>query len=154
MRWSVDVKPLFMFVFCPNRLSLSRYISYLELADWILKGAVRSAREDNEWEHEMDTSAFKPGEIRYTKGKMGWNAKGAGIKSTNSRDKQKVEELEELKEKELQKTTIVAYEAIPAIATKTVKAQDVYKAAMQHDSFGVELQPLITTTKETMQDKA
>jgi hypothetical protein len=25
---------------------------YLEVADWILKDAVRSAREDNEWEQE------------------------------------------------------------------------------------------------------
>jgi hypothetical protein len=66
--------------------------------------------------------------------KMGLHAAGAGIRKNVEA---KAEPRDERKPK------IIAYEGIPAIATKTVKAQDVYKAAQQHDNVGLEMKPLM-----------
>lgn len=102
---------------------------------------MRSAREDNEWEQDIDSNELKSGEIRFTMNKLGLHAAGAGIKATVSKDEDD-DDSDENKVKK-PKPKIIAYTGIPAIATKTVKAQDVYKAAPQHDSVGVELTPLI-----------
>lgn len=117
----------------------------------MLDDAIESAREDNEWEQDIDTNELKAGEIRFTMNKMGLHAAGAGILSTVSQDEDDDEQAERRKANESakknEKPIIIAYTGIPAIATKTVKAQDVYKAAPQHESFGVELQPLIAEKK-------
>ena len=107
---------------------------YLELDDWVLEDAVRSAREDNEWEQDIDANELKSGEIRFTMNKMGLHAAGAGIRKNVEA---KVDPKDE------KKPVIIAYEGIPAIATKTVKAQDVYMAAQQHDNVGLEMKPLM-----------
>ena len=117
----------------------------MELADWVLKDAVRSAKDDGEWEREMDSCSLRSGEIRIVmnmeKGiPMGFATQGAGIQPLSKEG--------EKKKQETAKPKVTAYEDIPAIATKTVKAQDIYQAAPQHASFGVELKPLATDKKE------
>lgn len=116
--------------------------SYLELADWELKDAVRSARDDREWDKEIDANVLKSGQIRLTLSKeSGFRAQGAGI----PRYKQASipEECEE--PIAVEKPTVVKplpRSAIPAIATKTIKAEDMYNAAPQHNNYGVELKEL------------
>jgi hypothetical protein len=124
---------------------------YLELADWILKDAVRSAREDNEWEQDIDANELKSGEIRFTMNKMGLHAAGAGIRKHGSGVEPEGTKAKDEKTTVVEKPKVIAYEGIPAIATKTVKAQDVYKAAQQHDNVGLELQPLLIQ-KQTIQE--
>ena len=104
------------------------------MADWVLGDAIASAKEDQEWEKEMaGSSALKSGEIRITKKKgMPLSTQGAGIQPTSSKDSssaatEEKEEEEALKPKE--KVKPIKREAVPAIATKTVKAEDVYKVS-------------------------
>ena len=111
----------------------------MELADWKLKDAIRSAREDNEWEREMDESSFKSGEIRITMdATKGLQARGAGIVLG------KAKETEPLAVDTPKKTLVkpIPKDAIPAIASKTVKAKDVVEAAPQAGNFGLELSTL------------
>lgn len=134
----------FRFLFDHSEFSLTRR-SYLELADWNLKDALRSAKEDNEWEREMDGSALKSGEIRITMNSDGFNARGAGISMMSSSEGTNqngtCEESSPPSTPAKKRTPIkpISKAAIPAIATKTVKAEDVVKAADQHNNFGVEL---------------
>jgi hypothetical protein len=123
---------------------------YLELDDWILKDAVRSAREDNEWEQDIDANELKSGEIRFTMNKMGLHAAGAGIRKNGGVEPKEFKAKDE-KMTVVEKPKVIAYEGIPAIATKTVKAQDVYKAAQQHDNVGLELLPILVQ-KQTIQE--
>jgi hypothetical protein len=118
----------------------------LELADWNLKEAMRSAKEDNEWEREMDSNSLKSGEIRITVDKDGLKAKGAGIVfsprkgSAASQDEEVQRKAESAKKKTHVKP--ISKAAIPSIATKTVKSEDVVNAASQHGNYGVELSTL------------
>ena len=107
--------------------------SYLELADWVLEDAMQAAKEDREWE-KTEQDDLKAGEIRirikHGKIPMGY-FKGAGIQQ------------KEMKEETiLDKSKVVPTTNVPAIATKSVNPQDVYKASPQHNQFGVELQTL------------
>jgi hypothetical protein len=107
---------------------------YLELADWNLKDAMSSAKEDREWEQEMDSCSFKSGEIRITMNMrggipIGYSAKGAGIQPKVS--KAPKEENEKIQEKKKKPAKVTAVSDIPAIATKNVKAEDVYKVRSQ-----------------------
>lgn len=96
--------------------------SYLELADWILKDALRSAKQDGEWEDDVGApNMLKSGEIRISK-PGAYKFRGAGIGNTSLVPKK--------------------HEAIPAITSKSVKAQDVMNASPQHNNVGVELQCL------------
>ena len=104
--------------FCPT----CTHKRYLELADWVLADAIRSAREDGEWD-EMDVpeTTLRSGEIRIclassSSGRI-LQTKGAGIVSSRP----------------------IQANAVPAIATKTLKAQDVYQAGVQQNTCGVEL---------------
>lgn len=97
----------------------------------------------------MDTCSLRSGEIRIVmsmnKGiPTGFATQGAGIQPTSKKGDKKKKET---------KTKVTAYEDIPAIATKTVKAQDIYQAAPQHDNFGVEMKPLADNKKEAPQSK-
>jgi hypothetical protein len=152
----VGVLSLVFSSLCTSTATLSQN-RYLELADWVLTDAVRSAREDNEWEHDIDSNLLKAGEIRFTMNKMGLvHAAGAGIQPTVGGKKNQRAEVDEEKTPVVEKPKIIAYEGIPAIASKTVKAQDVYKAAQQHDNLGLELQPLVVnkqTILETTQSR-
>lgn len=115
---------------CHSR-TLSHSRSYLELADWDLKDAVRSARDDVEWEQDMDgCNSWRSGEIRITPHlhngvPCGFATVGAGLPQARK-----------------QEAKVTPVQDIPSIATKTVRAQDVYLAAPQHSNFGVELQPM------------
>ena len=107
------------------------YLRYLELADWVLKDAVESAKEDHEWESEMDdTGVLRSGQIRITSQQGCLFTQGAGIKSSEGVNDDK-------KKKKTATPT-----SSSRIATKTVQLEDVYRASTQHESFGVELKPL------------
>jgi hypothetical protein len=116
----------------------------LELADWVLKDARRSAKEDGEWEREMENFSLRSGEIRITsklkKGILvGLETRGAGIHSMAQKAK---------------KTQVTPYSEHPTISTKTVTAKDIYSAVPQHNNFGVEMQSLGTESHETRQKKS
>ena len=100
----------------------------------MLHDAIRSAKADGEWEREMDNFSLRSGEIRITpklnKGvPIGFDTQGAGIQPAATQKKKEA--------------VVTAYKATPAIATKSVNAQDVYMAVPQHNNFGLEMQPLI-----------
>lgn len=112
---------------------LTFVLSYLELADWVLEDALQAAKEDREWE-KTDQDDLKAGEIRirikHGEVPVGY-FKGAGIQQ------------KEIKEEATpDKTKLVPTTNVPAIATKSVSPQDVYKASPQHNQFGVEMQPI------------
>ena len=77
---------------------------YLELADWKLKEALKSCKEDREWETGDD----------------------GGFEGFLSDEK------------------VAVHSRLPAIASKSVGAEDLYNAAYQHDSYGFELKDLST----------
>lgn len=119
--------------------------SYLELADWDLKSALRSAKEDNEWEKEMDENSLRSGEIRITMNAEGFNARGAGItRSPSFAGEQQSATTSPTTTPAKKRTPVkpIDRSAIPAIASKSVKALDVVNAAHQHDNYGVELATL------------
>ena len=135
------------------------------MSDWNLNEAIQSAKEDNEWERDVDSAALsakslQPGQIRLTvkkKGVFACTLRGAGI-SRNSSSTTDDAEKEDTKggkpadasSAKNEKKKIMVHD-LPSIATKSVKPQDVYRAAPQHESFGVELQsltkPLLTNSK-------
>lgn len=139
--------------------SLAEVKAYLELADWHLADAMRSAREDNEWEQEMDggTEALRSGQIRITLNGGRLQAAGAGMVqpatgATGATTNTSHLEVPDSPSAGSTRSAVVTPprewkcvtnpEALPDIATKTVKAQDVYQAATQHESYGVELKAL------------
>lgn len=103
---------------------------YLELADWELKEALQSAKEDNEWEREGldgddDDSNLKAGQIgiriNFSGGMPSLDMKGTG-RSPNRPNK--------LGEKESNpKQKVVIHATLPAIATKSVLAEDLYNVS-------------------------
>jgi LysM repeat protein len=143
--------------------------AYLELADWDLQEALRSVKDDREWEegdrvdgdiiqydsskevlsdesecgHNNRHSSLKSGQIgiRATFSRAGQtilNLKGTGhapfqkeesTSRSGSPEKLKVEK-------------VVIHTKPPAIATKSVLAEDLYNAAPQHNAYGFELQEL------------
>ena len=111
---------------------------YLELADWIVADAAQSAREDCEWEKDLDASALRAGEIRITSTKGYLNAHGAGIRQVPVVVPD--EEDETTRTKSVPKVT--PKEAVPAIASKTAKARDIYLAQQGQGEFGVEMKSL------------
>jgi hypothetical protein len=153
----------------------------LELADWILKDAIRSAKEDHEWEREMDDSTvLRSGQIRitmdnkrgclYTQG-AGINKRevplttspgnetsassndttaanssstaAAHVKETSSDDRVAAAGVAaSVTSLFARGTTAPKPVAMPAIATKSVQPEDLYRASTQHASFGVELKSL------------
>ncbi|KAL3902953.1 MAG: hypothetical protein SGILL_010633, partial [Bacillariaceae sp.] len=143
--------------------------AYLELADWELKDAVNSAKEDREWESadegvevdgEYDSynekQSLKSGQIgikvKFRKGIPTFDLRGTGFpkfgkkskksgsssssSSNSSSDNEKSDGEKEKKEK------VIIYKRPPAIATKSVLAQDLYNAAPQDGAFGFELKPI------------
>jgi LysM repeat protein len=114
---------------------------YLELADWELKDALKSAKEDREWESgdEVDYTAggdqikrLRSGQIGIKVGFKGkfptFNLTGTGHSSSS-------------KLKGADDKTVV-HSRPPAIATKSVLAEDLYNAAPEHESYGFELKVL------------
>jgi len=136
---------LYSFLAEYRELSMTEARAYLELADWNLKEALRSAKEDNEWEREMDGGTLKSGEIRITMNAEGFNARGAGITRLPAlgatKEKESGDDSSPPSSPAKKRTPVkpISRSAIPAIASKTVKAEDVVNAADQHNNFGVEL---------------
>ena len=119
------------------------YLRYLELADWNLKDAIRSAREDNEWEKELPNEKLRAGEIRVmmnvqshpeTGHLLNFSAQGAGYASRISE-----EDGEECKTNEITSLKPVDPNMVNA---KSVKVEDVHAVSPTHNSFGVEMQSL------------
>lgn len=113
--------------------------SYLELADWELADAVQSASQDLEWERTEAQS----GNIRITVDKAGrLVATGAGLqkKRTVVQDDDEEDDRAEKVVVRAKPVKVTPERELPSIATKSLKAQDAYEAAPQHDNFGVELQ--------------
>ena len=106
------------------------------MADWELKDALQSAKEDREWEKEdADTDDLKAGQIGvkidFKGGRTLLNLKGIG-RSPRRKTDQKAEEAKEAKEAEpsektKSKSKVVVHAAPPAIATKSVLAEDLYR---------------------------
>lgn len=115
--------------------------SYLELADWILADAVESAREDGAWEMELDTGTLKGGEIRIIATRGSLCTRGAGFVRNVP---VVVAEDDDDREATRPKATplVTSREAIPTIASKTVKAIDIYNAQQGQGEFGVEMKSL------------
>jgi hypothetical protein len=143
--------------------------AYLELADWDLKDAVQSAKEDREWETESERGneyveedegqnpetkekALKSGQIGikvvdFQGGIPIFNLKGTGFPSLPKSTKNPGDEIN-ISENDGRKGKVVVHKHPPAIATKSVSPQDLYNAAPQHDAFGVELQALPKSYKK------
>lgn len=146
-----------------NLFGVSEAKAYLELADWDMKSAIKSAKEDIEWEREMDgdvgksTSSaqkLKSGEIRITASSSGdiRTLKGAGICFLRRRISPTCISLDE-DDYDAGAAPLpnpkqpVVHRTAPAIATKTVQPQDVYRAAVtEHDNYGVELKDISKTS--------
>lgn len=143
--------------------------AYLELADWELKDALQSAKEDREWDsedkidaygddnccnedvntdeeeygHKQRRSKLKSGQIGIKAtfsraGKTILNLKGAG----HSTSQQGASSTEKAEQNKMKTEKVVIYSQPPAIASKSVLAEDLYNAAPQHNAFGLELQSL------------
>ena len=111
-----------MYVCDPLSLPQLTFIlhSYLELSDWVVEDAIRAAIEDGEWEKGVfddDTRRTNNIEIKVVNGHI--TAIGAGL----------------LKHKYKSATPkmMVCSDGMPAIATKTVRPQDVYDVS--HDKY-------------------
>lgn len=128
---------------------------YLELADWELKDALKSAKGDREWESGGDGDYDGDDQIKSLKsGQIGikvdfngkfptFNLTGTGhLSSSKLSIKKSKKGCEDKSESSPTKDHVVVHSHPPAIATKSVLAEDLYNAAPQHASYGFELQPL------------
>lgn len=133
--------------------------AYLELADWDLNEALQSAKEDREWEkEEAQTDELKSVQIgvsiRYKGGKPLFDVKGIGksTKDTLPKVTNESSSNDEVPEKVGTKQKVKIYSAPPAIATKSVRAEDLFNAAPQHNNFGFEMKPItkrVTSTENS-----
>jgi len=124
---------------------------YLELGDWDLKEALQSAREDKEWEQDIDTCALKSGEIRITmnmKGgvPVGFATQGAGLSGNKEKKEEEakaVKELPRIASKCSDSDDLVNVSA-PSRREKryTRNLTHLTQAASEHGNFGVELKPI------------
>ena len=108
---------------------------YLELADWELQEALQSAKEDREWEQEESQGEeLKSGQIgvriNFDGGKPLLNLKGIGKSTKNALiGKKKQNDGEDQSYNSKPKQKVVVYSTPPAIATKTVMAQDLFNVS-------------------------
>lgn len=114
--------------------------AYLELSDWDLEEALRSARDDGEWEREVqDDRDGRSGDICITlKMGGGFRTKGAGLLKKTSSPTTAAST----------KSVATIYEGIPAVATKDVRPHDLYHAAPEHNEFGVEMKPIVPKSEK------
>jgi hypothetical protein len=104
----------------------------LELADWDLAEGIRSAREDGEWEQELgDADALHSGQIQFKFKGGRLQTSGAGLSSPPRKAASKVGDAGESPRPAVVTPKrvpprIVSREEIPDIATKSVKAHDIY----------------------------
>mmetsp|Transcript_2876 Transcript_2876/g.7897 ORF Transcript_2876/g.7897 Transcript_2876/m.7897 type:complete len:427 (+) Transcript_2876:114-1394(+) len=145
----------------PNMSAVEAKV-YLELADWKVKDALKSAKEDLEWEvggdgdYDSDeTKRLKAGQIGIKVGFNGsiptFNLLGTGHSSSSQLLMKKKHKIASNGKSERfpEKERVVVHSRPPAIATKSVLAEDLYNAAPQHDSYGFELKTLSKRNKVT-----
>mmetsp|Transcript_27015 Transcript_27015/g.41505 ORF Transcript_27015/g.41505 Transcript_27015/m.41505 type:complete len:423 (+) Transcript_27015:175-1443(+) len=137
-------------------INMAEAKGYLELADWELHDAMASAREDREWEKEECVDDFKGGQIgvklNFTGGKPFFKLRGIGrgVSKTKqillppaTKSEGISESSGESPTKQIKsKPKVVIHSKLPSIATKSVYAEDLYKAAPEHCNFGLELKPI------------
>jgi LysM repeat protein len=140
-------------------ISATEAKAYLELADWELKDALQSAKEDQEWENSAEGYDNEDGEYKVNNLKSGqigirvgfngsiptFNLTGTGhilSKSFISKKKESLDDDEGNSSTTKKKEKVVVHTRPPSIATKSVLAEDLYNAAPQHNSYGLELKPL------------
>lgn len=124
--------------------------AYLELVDWELKDALQSAKEDREWDTEDGNdqiNSLKSGQIGIRVGFKGsiptFNLTGTGHSISKCLISKKKDSFDDVKNSTFKKKEkVVVHTRPPAIATKSVLAEDLYNAAPQHNSYGFELKPL------------
>ena len=92
----------------------------------------------------MDDNSLKSGEIRIKVNSAGFfKARGAGIPQSAAPAKEEASSSPSTTPmKKRTPVKPISKAAIPAIASKTVKAEDVVNAAAQHDNYGLELKTL------------
>ena len=133
-------------------ISATEARGYLELADWQLSDALKSAKEDWEWESDVDgeidekeSKSLKSGQIGI---KVGFNGKiptinlrgtGHASRLLMKKSKKAIGDINKIISKNEE---VEVHSRPPAIASKSVLAEDLYKAAPQHESYGFELQPI------------
>eukprot|EP00525_Craspedostauros_australis_P005780 CAMPEP_0198132992 /NCGR_PEP_ID=MMETSP1442-20131203/59332_1 /TAXON_ID= /ORGANISM="Craspedostauros australis, Strain CCMP3328" /LENGTH=331 /DNA_ID=CAMNT_0043794095 /DNA_START=331 /DNA_END=1326 /DNA_ORIENTATION=- len=150
-------------------LSMGEAKVYLELADWELKRALHSAKEDKEWDKEMsdvavtEHSKLRAGQISIKVnvnegGKpIGFRMRGVGNNDAASRQKMDPPAGESVVKPPLHATAgaaskkPVVHAKPPAIATKSVLAADIYNAALEDQSYGVELKAGLEETRGACQ---
>ncbi|VEU33513.1 unnamed protein product [Pseudo-nitzschia multistriata] len=137
-------------------ISAAEAKGYLELADWELKEAVQSAKEDREWEigdgiddenGQYQAKSLKSGQIGIKLGFSGniptFNLMGSGHSSSfKLLMKKSNKSYEKKNESHFEKETTIVHSRPPAIASKSVQVEDLFNAADQHNSYGFELKPI------------
>lgn len=131
--------------------------AYLELVDWELKDALQSAKEDREWDTEDGNdqiNSLKSGQIGIRVGFKGsiptFNLTGTGHSISKCLISKKKDSFDDVKNSTFKKKEkVVVHTRPPAIATKSVLAEDLYNAAPQHNSYGFELKPLSKRNRST-----
>jgi len=131
-------------------LGLTEAKAYLELADWVLKDAVQSARDDSSWETKLPEGQLQPGEIRVMMNvqshpeaghMLNFSAQGAGYSSRMPNS------LAEEEEKTNNEPTSMKPVDPKRVQTTAVQPEDIHNVSPTHNSFGVEMQSLSPTRK-------
>jgi len=110
------------------------------MADWDLRGAIASAREDHEWESNLKEGELRAGEIRVimkvnaSGDQLSFSAQGAGYASS-----QNVRNTITTTNNNKKKTSVKPVDP-NLIDEKAIKVEDIHSATTQHNSVGVELQ--------------
>ena len=106
----------------------------MELADWDLEEAVRSASEDNEWDraYDDDDDDDKSTDIRITVKLQGgipvdFSATGVGLRPQLEQPQQQDQPNDNNNNNN--KSKVAVFDGVPAIATKSVRPQDVYNVS-------------------------
>jgi hypothetical protein len=114
---------------------------YLEQADWVLEDAMQSAWEDSEWKEE-DVKGQKTGGDICIKVSMkngvpvGFRAQGAGDTVPYGKfDNGRMESV-------ASGVDMTIYEEVPTSVSKNMSSDDLFKAAPQHNAFGVEMKDI------------
>jgi hypothetical protein len=98
------------------------------LADWNVDDAIQAAFDDGDWEREVEDKRTRKGgeihiKVELEEGKpVGFRARGAGDQVAYGKMVGKIESV-------ASGVDMTIYEGVPAIATKDVSHQDVYKVS-------------------------
>jgi hypothetical protein len=116
-----------------------------------LKDAIQSAREDNEWEKELPNGELRAGQIRVmmnvqshpeTGHLLNFSAQGAGYNNYKHKQQQEEEKTNEI-------TTLKPVDP-NSVNAKSLKPEDIHSVSPTHNSFGLEMLSLSTSSKESL----